>query len=116
MSTLVIVRPRFLARLAVLAGALTIGSLAAPEALAQEVGWPQSYSLRWYGQNFYDHQHIGLFGPHGVRRQYRVGYYGPAMLYGRQYSDQSGLTSTRPFAPSRTIGEGPGYGGNSAPY
>ena len=99
------VRPRLLACLASGIVVLTLGSLTSPSASAQSVGWPQSYSLRWYGQNFYDHQHNGVFANHGVRRQYHAGYYGPAMLYGRQYSDQSGLTATRPFAPSRSIRE-----------
>ena len=104
------VRPKWIIRLAALAVVLTLGSLATPGAEAQSVGWPQSYSLRWYGQNFYDHQHNGGFANHGVRRQYHSGYYGPAMLYGRQYSDQTGLTATRPFAPSRSIREqGDGY-------
>ena len=104
------VSARSLARLAALIVVLTLGLLTAPKVSAQSVGWPQSYSLRWYGQNFYDHQHNGIFANHGVRRQYHMGYYGPAMLYGRQYSDQSGLTATRPFAPSRSIREaGDGY-------
>ena len=104
------IRPRLLARLAAVAVVLTLGSFSTPQASAQSVGWPQSYSLRWYGQNFYDNQHAGVFANHGVRRQFRQGYYGPAMLYGRQYSDQTGLTATRPFAPSRSIREqGDGY-------
>ena len=73
-------------RPAALALTLVVVSLAVPAASAQSAGWPQSYSLRWYGHNFYDGQRDGPLAFRTYGRKYHSGYYGPAMLYGRQYA------------------------------
>ncbi len=58
-----------------------------------------AYSERWYGQNFYDGQHRGLFGPHGGNRQFHNGIYGPSQIYSRQYIDEYGYARPRRFPP-----------------
>lgn len=98
------VRPRWICRLALLAFVPIVMTLAAPGAAAQDGYGPfQRYSLRWYGQNFYDHQYNGIGTPRFGQRQYHGNYYGPSMMYGRQYSDLNGYTRPRPFAQKQGL-------------
>ena len=107
MPTLAPRRPRSPLRLAAFAPLILLAL--APGAAS--AGWPRSfqcYSERWYGQNFYDDQRNGVFLSHG---QHTAGYYGPAQMYGRQYDDEYGYRTSRPFRPARpfTAGEGSSY-------
>lgn len=104
MSTLTTRRSEFLFKPAMFAFAFTIFSLTAPNASAQFGGGFQRYSERFYGQNFYDHQHNGFLGPRACDRQNHQGVYGPAQLYGRQYGDEYGYATARPFIPRQTKG------------
>ncbi len=105
------IRPRFLPRLATFAFALTLCSLAAPDASAQFGGRLQAYSQRWYGQNFYDHQHNGYFSRGTCNRQNHMGVYGPPQMYSRQYGDEYGYAIARPFVP-RPLGTNTGFEGS----
>lgn len=96
---------RSLPRLAALAALLSLAPAAA------DAGWPpsfQRYSERWYGQNFYDGQKNGIGHLHGL--QHSDGYYGPAMIYGRQYGDEYGYNTARPFRPRYNPYANQGYG------
>ena len=104
MPTLATRRLRFLPRLVALALPLAGGWLAPTTASAQFGGGAAAYSERFYGQNFYDHQHRGLFGPHGGNRQFHNGIYGPGQMYSRQYVDEYGLARPRRFAPVPATG------------
>lgn len=78
---------------------------------AATAGWPRSfqrYSERWYGQNFYDGQKNGIFHLHGL--QHSEGFYGPAQMYSRQYGDEYGYATARPFRPALSPAAGAGYG------
>ena len=94
---------------------LAVGSLAASEASAQFGGRAAAWSERWYGQNFYDHQHNGVFALRSCGRQYTAGYYGPPQMYSRQYGDEYGYATARPFRPQQPI-IGTGTGGNPQVY
>ena len=97
-------RPRLIRRLALLALPSIVVAFATPDVKAQDGYGPlQRYSLRWYGQNFYDHQYNGIGTPRFGQRQYHGNYYGPAMMYGRQYSDMYGYTRPRPFAQKQGL-------------
>ncbi len=98
------VRPRLTRRLALLALIPVLTTLAGSSASAQDGYGPfQRYSLRWYGQNFYDRQYNGIGTPGFGQRQYHGNFYGPAMMYGRQYSDMNGYTRPRPFAQKQGL-------------
>jgi len=101
-------------KLATFALTLTLFALAAPDASAQSGGRLQEYSQRWYGQNFYDHQRNGYFSRGSRERQNHISIYGPAVLYSRQYGDEYGYATDRPFARRRVSG-GTGYEANSYP-
>ncbi len=75
-------------------------SLAGSDASAQLLGSYARYSERFYGQNFYDHQRNGPF-VRGIARQYDGGYYGPAMIYGRQYADEYQPPRDQPLVAAR---------------
>ena len=98
MSTLATRRLGFFSRPTMFALAFIILSFASPDASAQSGGRLQRYSEKFYGQNFYDGQHNILFAPRGTYLQYRQPVYGPAQMYGRQYGDENGYSTARPFA------------------
>ncbi len=111
MSTFATRRPKTVRRLAVLAFALTLVSLVGSDALA----WPggggrlHDYFAGFYGRDYYDGQRTGLRA-HRPNTQYHGGFYGPAMMYDRQYGDENGYRTDPPFAPLRKkIGTGYGY-------
>ena len=97
MPSLATPRPRFLARLTSLL-ILGCASLAATDASA---GWPHDYSQRWYGQDFYRLQSNGHRTPDGRLRQSSGGYWGPQLMYGREYGDlyYQEVERDQPFAP-----------------
>ena len=106
---------RFNLRLAAFAIPFLLSTIAADDAFAQ--GGPfQRYSERWYGQNFYDHQRTGFLDFHHRNHiQHNGGFYGPAMIYSRQYGDEYGYRSAPPFVPPLP-NLGISYGVNSVPY
>ncbi len=75
--------------------------LAGSAAQARAGGGIRAYFQNFYGQDFYDGQRTGPIARFGTHLQYDGGYYGPAMIYGRQYGDEYGSVRDRPFVPSR---------------
>ncbi len=115
MPTLATNRPRCISKPATFALTLALFCLAGSDASAQSGGALQRYSQRFYGQNFYDHQHPGRFNRLGYRRQDFGPIYGPPQIYSRQYGDEYGYQTAQPFVPRRA-GGGMGSNANSSSY
>ena len=76
---------------------------------AEAAGRIHEHFRNFYGQDFYAFQHPSETPSRGIHRQYDAGYYGPAMIYGRQYGDEYGTIRDRAFVPARFNGvNGPG--------
>jgi len=99
MSTSATRRSRLFSPLALLTFALLLLGFTLSNASAQ-FGFrekAQEYSLRFYGQNFYDGQRNGYFSRGACDRQNHMNIYGPAQMYSRQYGDEFGYATDRPF-------------------
>jgi hypothetical protein len=114
MTTLATRRPKFLGKLAGFAFALLVMSFASSEASAQSGGGIHGYFERFYGVDYYDGQRTGLRAHRGYSTQYHGGFYGPAMIYSRQYGDQFGYRTDPGFGPLHQW-MGKGYYGARSP-
>ena len=102
-------RPERFVKPAAFALVLTLFSLAAPDASAQSShGGIRGYYERFYGQDFYGNRHPSRFTREGYRRQDFGPIYGPVQIYSRQYDDQYGYATDRPFGNPQSRGLG-GY-------
>ena len=107
--------PKSLLQFTAFAIPFLVTTLATTDASAQAGGPFQRYSERWYGQNFYDDQRTGLFDFKHRHQQHNAGFYGPAMMYSRQYGDEYGYHTAAPFRPPLANG-GISYGGGTYSY
>jgi len=113
MLTLAPRRPNLLRRLAAVALALTIISLAASDASAQ---YGRHHGGWGYGPGYYGRGYGGFYGPRYYNRGYYGGFYGGPGFYGRGYGGLYGYPYAAPLiAPpvyvAPPIYSGFGFGG-----
>jgi hypothetical protein len=104
-------RSNILRKLPIFGFVLVAVALSTSNAVA---GGIHDYFASFYGVDYYDGQRTGLRAHRGIETQYHGGFYGPAMMYDRQYGDQNGYRVDPGYSPVRNK-VGTGYGGNYFP-